>query len=223
MVVCFIFKVNQPLFFFSVHIYRNYDGAGIDFIGFFLILKFSFRFQFFHGKQSQIHQADEFVISSFIENLTVRQILFIRFYDRLFVITVFECYFFQFCGKCCMTAVIGPVSIQHTNFSHGRITFFFIFEIILDMQEILKCHSQIQRIIQLFQRSLFHFYKSVKNHHIFRIVKYGNQCFRFYHIGLTGIYRVNAVILDGIKFFVCNLSLNDVSGCRFDDRLFVLF
>ena len=38
MVVCLILKVDQPLFFFAIDIYRNNDTAGIDLIGFFLIM-----------------------------------------------------------------------------------------------------------------------------------------------------------------------------------------
>ena len=90
MVVCFIFKVNQPLFFFSVHIYRNYDGAGIDFIGFFLILKFSFRFQFFHGKQSQIHEADKLIITVLVKDLEIIQIIIVRIFDWGTIIAVLK-------------------------------------------------------------------------------------------------------------------------------------
>ena len=38
----FIFKVDQPLLFFAVYIYGNYDRAGVDLFRFFLILKFAF-------------------------------------------------------------------------------------------------------------------------------------------------------------------------------------
>ena len=146
----FIFKIDQPLFFFSIHIHRNNDGAGINLIGFFLILQFSFGFQLFHSQKSQIHQTDELVISSLVKYFTIRQVLLIGLNDRLFIIPVFECYFLQLCGECGMAAVIGPVSIQHTNLCHRRITFFFIFKIVLNMQKIFECHSQIQRVIQFF-------------------------------------------------------------------------
>ena len=34
-----------------------------------------------------------------------------------------------------MTAVIGPVGIQHTDLGHGRITLLFVLKVILDMLE----------------------------------------------------------------------------------------
>ena len=85
MVVGLIFKVYQPLFCFSVDLYRNYDAAGIDFIRLFLIFQFAFAAQLFHCHKSQIHKADKFVISAFIKYLAVSQILFIRSLDRFFV------------------------------------------------------------------------------------------------------------------------------------------
>ena len=221
--MCFILKVDEPFFFFSIHIDRNYDGAGINLIGFFLILQFSFGFQFLHGKKCQIHQTDEFVISSFVQDFSVCQILFIRFYNRLFIVTVFEGYFLKLCREGGVTAMVRPVSIQHTDLCHGRISLLFVFKIILDMFEIFECHSQIQGSIQLFQCCLFHIDKSVEDFYICRFFKLCYQCFRFYHSGLTGIYRVDAVILDCFKFFVGNSSLDYISGCRFDDRLLVLF
>ena len=44
MVVGLIFKVDQPLFFFSVYIYGNYNRAGINLFRFFLILKLALCF-----------------------------------------------------------------------------------------------------------------------------------------------------------------------------------
>ena len=66
MVVGLIFEVDQPLLFLSIHIHRNHDGAGVDFFRLLLIRQLSFRFQLLHGQQGQIHQTDEFVVSSFI-------------------------------------------------------------------------------------------------------------------------------------------------------------
>ena len=39
MVVSLVFEVDQPFLFFAVYIYRNHNRAGIDLLGFFLILE----------------------------------------------------------------------------------------------------------------------------------------------------------------------------------------
>ena len=70
-VVGLVFEVDQPLFVFSVYIYRYDDGACVDFIRLFLICEFSFGFQFFHCQKGKVHKADEFVVTAFVEYLTV--------------------------------------------------------------------------------------------------------------------------------------------------------
>ena len=106
MVVCLIFKVDQPLFFFAVNIYRNYNTAGIDLVRFLLILKLSFRFQFFHCHQGKIHQTDEFIVTVFIKNLSVVQVLLICFFDRLFIVALAKFNICKLSRKGSMTAVI---------------------------------------------------------------------------------------------------------------------
>ena len=150
-IVGFVFKVDQPLFFHSVHIHRNHDAAGIDFLGLFLILQFPFRFQFSHGHQGQIHQADKLIFSSFEDFFPIRQILLIRSDDGLLVVAFLEIHLRQFCGEGGVAAVIGPVGIQHADLRHGGIPLFLSAEITMDMKEIFKGHGQIQRLIQLFQ------------------------------------------------------------------------
>ena len=91
MIVCFVLKVNQPFFCLSVNLNRNYDTAGIDLIGFFLVIEFSFFFEFTHCHQCQIHQTYEFIFSSFEDLCTVSQIFLIGAFDRLTVISIGKC------------------------------------------------------------------------------------------------------------------------------------
>ena len=118
-----------------------------------------------------------------------------------------------------MTAVIGPVCIKYTDLCHGRIAFFLVPEIILDVLEILEGHCKIQRIIQCFKICFRHIFESVKNLYIFRLREYSNQCLRFLETCFTGIYRVDAVMFDRFKFFGCYISFYYISCCRADDRL----
>ena len=97
MIVCFVLKVNQPFFCLSVNLNRNYDTAGIDLIGFFLVIEFSFFFEFTHCHQCQIHQTYEFIFSSFEDLCTVSQIFLIGAFDRLTVISIGKCNILQFC------------------------------------------------------------------------------------------------------------------------------
>ena len=153
----------------------------------------------------------------------IRNISFICIYDRLFIITVTKLHILQFCGKCSMTAVIGPVGIQYTNLRHGRISLFFLFKVILDMLEIFEGHSQIQRTVK-FMKSVFrHFVKSFKNADIRRIFELCHQSLWFFHTSFPGIHRVDAVALNRLKLRIIYLSFNHISGCGTDNWLLIFF
>ena len=218
MVVCFILEVDQPFFFLAVYVYRYYDTAGINLIRLFLICKFTFGFQFLHCHKSQIHQADKFIISAFVKDFSVGKIFFVSIYDRFFVISLIELHICKFCGKCSMTAVIRPVSIQYPDLCHGRITLFFVSEVVLDMQKILECHSKIQRIIKSVKISFCHIFKPFKDLYVFRFREYSYQSLWFLQTCFSGIYRVDAVMFDGFKLFICYFSFYYISSCRTNDR-----
>ena len=122
-----------------------------------------------------------------------------------------------------MTAMIRPVSIQYTDFCHGRITFFFVFIIILNVKEIFKGHSKIQRSIQFFKLIFWHISKAFKNLYIFWFLKICHQCFRFFCFCFSGIYWVDAMCFDRFQLFKRNISFNHVCSCRADDRILILF
>ena len=219
MVVCLILKVDQPLFVHTVNIHRNNDGAGIDLIGFFLIFQFAFFFELFRAQKSQIHQADKFVRTAFVQLVTVSQIFLECTFNDVTIISLAKSNILQLCGEGGMTAVIRPVGIQYTDLCHGRITFFFVLKIILNMQEILEGHGQSQRIIQFFQLCFRHILKTVKDLYICRLIKFLYQSFRFFDTCLAGIHRVDAVILDCCVFFLCNIAFDNISNSGTDHRL----
>ena len=73
----------------------------------------------------------------------VGDVLLVGFLNGCTIISVFEFYILKLRREGGMTAVIGPVSIQHANLGHGRVTVFLTPEVVLDMLEILEGHSQI--------------------------------------------------------------------------------
>ena len=222
MIVGFVFKVYQPLLGLAVHFYRHYDGAGIDFLGLFLIVQFAFRLQLSHGHQRKIHQADELILP-FPKNLfPVRQILPVGLLDGLPVIAVRKAYIRKLCGKGRMAAVIGPVGIQHPDLRHGRISLFLIPKIILDVQKIPEGHCQVQGRVKFFQNRFLHIAEAIKDFYIRRLFKHGHQSLRLFFLRLAGIHRIDAEALNRRKLFLRYRSLNHIRGGSADHRLFVL-
>ena len=146
----FIFKVHQPLLSHSVDLNRNHNTAGIDLIRDLHILQLPLFFQLFHGYQSKIHKADILIVPSFIDLLSVSQILLVGILNGLFVLALCKGHIFKFGGKGSMTAMVRPVGIKYTDFRHRGIPAFFLCIIRLNMKEILKGHGQIQGIIKIF-------------------------------------------------------------------------
>ena len=216
----FIFKIHQPFLGFSVHFHRNHNGTGIDFIRFFLVLQFSFFFQPFHGHQGKIHQTDKLILPALIHLFVCVQIILVSLFHGGPVKSLPKGNVFQFCGKSSMTAVVRPVGIQHTDFRHGRVSFFFLLEIILNVQEILKGHGKAQRIIEIFQLLLLQSGKSIQNLHILRFLKIIRQRFRLFQSGFSGIHRINAVGFDGFKLLPAHFTFNHIGGGRTDNGIF---
>ena len=66
MIMRLIFKIDQPFLAAAVHIDRDDNTAGVDFVRLLLIGQFPVGFQLFCGQTCQIHQAEVFVLSPFV-------------------------------------------------------------------------------------------------------------------------------------------------------------
>ena len=76
MIMRLIFKIDQPLLAAAVHIDRDDNAAGIDFVRFLLIGQFPVGLQLFCCQTCQIHQAEILVLSPFIKNPVIIDISF---------------------------------------------------------------------------------------------------------------------------------------------------
>ena len=121
-----------------------------------------------------------------------------------------------------MTAVIGPVGIQHTDLSHGRIAMLLTAEVILNMEEVLKCHGKAQGIIQLLQSSLVQCREAVKDLHILRLGEFHHQCLRLGLVRDPGIHRIHHVILDILLCLIGQFTGYHIGNSGTDDGQRVL-
>ena len=126
---------------------------------------------------------------------------------RFCIIAFFKINIFKFCLEGCMTAMIRPICIKHTNLCHCRVTFFFAHIIFLDKFKIIKSHRQSQRIIELFQLPFRHGHETLKYSHIRRLFKFSNQCLRFCLSGLSRIHRIDTEGFNTLQFFRCHCPL----------------
>ena len=121
-----------------------------------------------------------------------------------------------------MTAMVGPVGVQHADLGHGRISVFLASEIVLNVLEIPEGHGQIQGVVKFPEGGLVHLAEAVEDLHVCRLLKYSYQSIRLLHRRFSGIHRVDTVALNGCQLFRGNAALNHVGGGGTDHRLLVL-
>ena len=119
--------------------------------------------------------------------------------------------------------MVRPIGIQHTDLRHGRIAFFVIPEICLNMQKVLEGHGQGKRTVQFPELFLLHPCKAVQYDHIRRLVENIDQGIRLFPARLPGIHGVNAVCLYSVKFLVRDITQNHIGDRGADDGLLILF
>ena len=222
MVVRLILEIDEPLFLHPVHIDRDHDGACVNFVGLFLIVQLALRLQLLDAERCQIPEGYIFVIASLIHFVAVREIHLKCILQRLPHIAFFEVDLFQLCLECRVTAMIGPVCIEHTDLRDGRISLLLVPIVLADEQEVLVCHGQIQRVVEYLKIIQRHGSEALEFSDIcrFRIIR--SQCFRLHLIGDAGVYRIDAVVLDFCKIFIGNITDDHICGSGVNSRRFLL-
>ena len=92
MVVGFILKVYQPFLCHSIDFHRHHNTAGVDLVRNLQILQFPLCPKLLHSQKRQIHQADKLIITAFIKNLSVSQILVVGILNRSLVKAICNLY-----------------------------------------------------------------------------------------------------------------------------------
>ena len=136
----FVFKHHKPILIFAIYFNRYNNGAGIDFFGLIQILQLTLFTQLFHADNSNVHQGYRTIGIFAVHLVTGSHVFIICFLNRLSESTGNNVHIFDLRHKCSMTAVVGPISIQYTNFCNSRFAVFLI-KIFLAPKQILQAHS----------------------------------------------------------------------------------
>ena len=221
-----VFKEDQPFLghraLAVVHLDRDDDGAGVVLVGLFHIRELAVGLELLHTHDGQIHQADRLVRAAGVELLAgVAGALEGRLDGRP-VEAVLKADVFELGGKGGVTAVVGPVGVQHADLGDGGIPVLGAAEIGLDKAEIREGHGQAQGIIELAQVSLTHLREAVHDLDIVGLGIFGLQGGGLVHAGLPGIHGVDAVGLDPLHIRFGQIALQQV-GDRGPDHGFFFF
>ena len=208
MVVRLVFEHQEPFFLLTVHIDRQDNAAGIDLVALLQIRQLALCLEAAHRRQRDIHQTLRLIFSA--QRLSCLQIILIGCLDRIQETPVFKLDILQYRTECCMTAVIRPIGIQHPNLRHTGIPMLHFFKIFLSMQEIRLTHSQSHAAHHLFDLRLILFTKSRNDRYIRRYAIMHLQRLRLCQHCLSGIHRIDAILLDRFLFFFAQFSMQHI-------------
>ena len=108
-----------------------------------------------------------------------------------------------------MTAVVGPVGIQHTDFGNSRLAVLLV-EVFLAPQQVVQAHSQAHGLTQCLRIFFGHGQEAGNSLNLFRLLAGADEGFRLSLFCLTRFNRVDAVSLNLFDFFRSQLAFQHI-------------
>ena len=213
-----VLEIDQPLLCFSVDLHGDDDGAGVDLVGFFLVSELSFSLQAAHRHKGEIHQADELVASAGKDLPVILHIFMIGVHQTLSVVAVQEPHVRELRGERGVTAVVGPVSVQHPDLCHRRVALLLAAEIAADKEEIVVGHGQVQGIIESPEFFFRHGAEALEDHNVLGNRILCRESLRFLLRGFPGIHGIDAEGFDSSDLFLCRCAAQHIGRCGADHR-----
>ena len=195
MVVGFVLEHHQPVFLLAVHFNGDHNTAGVDFFRSVQVGQFAFLLQLLGSQAGHIHQRNGPLGVFPVHKGTVFFVQFKGFGYRFGVHPVGDFHILQLGFEGGMTAVVGPIGIQHLDFRNGGIPVFLL-EVGLDVGQVFKAHGQFLLLQKICQSFLAHFPKARENGYRSRFFPGHIQGFRFFNGSFLGFHRVDAVMFD---------------------------
>ena len=120
-----------------------------------------------------------------------------------------------------VTAVVGPVGVQHPDFGHGRISL-LARKVAANLQEVLIGHRETEGGIKFAELIFRHVNEALNGLHIFRRGEVLAQGCGLLFRALSGVHGINAEILDGREFPLAELAREHIGRRGANEHLRVL-
>ena len=202
MVVGFVLEQKEPRLFYAVNLNVHLDSTSIDFFRFIKLIKMTVLFQVANGKSGNIHQI---LRLGSAKSFTGSHIFVIGFLKEF----VLKGHFVNSGKEGRMTAMVRPISVDHTNFGNGGISLFHA-EIVTAETDIIGIHSKTVSLDEFSKSFFVKINKAVKSGNLGRNIilhsKRCRQCKRCF----SGFYGVDHVLFNFCKLFRGKLTLKNV-------------
>ena len=213
-VVGLVLKEQQPGFFLAVDIHGHLDGAGVDLVGFVQLVHLALLLELFGCDGAQVHQADglraaqilaglEIVVPGVLEQLVL---------ERNAVDDGIECR---------MSAVIGPVGVDHLDLGDGGVTVLGS-EVVPDHRQVRLVHRQTVVCDELVQIRVGHGGKARQGGNFRGNVVVDDQGLGDFRRGFSGFHGVDDVLLDRFHVRIAQIAIKSIDSGGAGEGTFAL-
>ena len=202
MVVGLILEEEQPVLVLAVVVDGHLDGTGVDLLGLVELLELALFAQDLRGQRADVHEVHGLRAA---DALAVGEVFVISLLQEL----VLEGDFVDGGEERRMTAVVGPVGVDHTDLGDGRVAVLGL-EVLLAERDVVEVHGQAQVFDHV--RQLFPALRDepVQSLNGLRKLHLHGESLRQVHGSLTGFDRVDDVLLDLRQFLVGDVAAEQV-------------
>ena len=186
--MCFILEHKKPLLVLAVNVNGYFYGAGIYFFTLVKVGEKTVFFQLSYCGGRNIHKADRLCTSA---KLLLVELVFLISFGNIGSVNL---RIVDYRSECCVTAVIRPVCIYHSDFGKGRISLLFL-EIFLTELYIAKIHSKCVLLDKLGKLVFGKTDKSVKHGYILRNIILYIKRFILLKAAFSCFYGIYEIVL----------------------------
>ena len=198
-VVGFVLEQEQPILIMAIHINLHLDGAGVDFFGFVKILQNTVLLEPLRADGAHIHKAyGLFVAAKLVTHLKI-------LIERGLHGRVVNLHIIKLRAERGVTAMIGPIRVDHLDFRNRRITLFFG-EVSTAELQISQIHGQATVGDELLKIGVAHGAETFDDLHLARHRHLRLQRGLGIQRSFASLDRVDHIMLDGGDVGVAQLA-----------------
>ena len=200
--MCLVLEKEQPLLCFALNVHVNLNGTSIDFLRLVKLCKVSVCLKILGSDSRNIHKVYGLRYAKLLADVDIVLVSFLKkLVLKLHVVN---------CGKeRGVTAMVGPVRVNHLDFSNGRISVLCL-KIVLTEGKVVNIHCKALLLKEHLKLRLVVSDKALQGLNLCRNIVVCCQRLRLLEGSLPALHRVNEMLLYCRNVSVAELSVKHI-------------